>query len=184
MRIISGGHKGHRISAGRKAKMRPTSEKARESIFNVLREEVAGKRILDLFAGAGSLGMEALSRGAEWVTFVDASSRSINVLKGNLEKLNLKDKSNVIRLDGLKALSRLQQSFEMIFADPPYLKGFIQRIVDRIASSEVLEEDGILILEHHKKETFSFPPQTLSLVKQKRYGDTVISFLLKKRIED
>lgn len=159
--------------------MRPTSDRVRESIFNVLREEVAGKSILDLFAGAGSLGIEALSRGAESVTFVDASSGSINVLKRNLEKLKLKDKSTVIRMDGLKALKRLQQTFQMIFADPPYLRGFIQRIVDLIAQSEVLERDGILILEHHKKETFSFPQEKLPLIKQKRFGDTVISFLLK-----
>lgn len=159
--------------------MRPTSDRVRESIFNVLREEVTGKRILDLFAGAGSLGIEALSRGAESVTFVDASSGSINVLKRNLEKLKLKDKSTVIRMDGLKALKRLQQTFQMIFADPPYLGGFIQRIVDLIAQSEVLERDGILILEHHKKETFSFPREKLPLIKQKRFGDTVISFLLK-----
>ena len=128
--------------------------------------------------------MEALSRGAESVVFVDASSGSINVLRRNLEKLKLKHKSTVIRMDALRALKRIEHTFQMIFADPPYLRGLIQRIVDLIARSEVLERDGILVLEHHKKETFSFPPEKLSLVRQKRFGDTVVSLLLKRPIED
>lgn len=138
-----------------------------------------GKRILDLFAGVGSLGIEALSRGAEWVTFVDTSSPSINILKKNLKNLNLKSKSTILRMDGLRALNKLKQNFQMIFADPPYLKGFVQRIIDSVAQSEVLEKNGILILEHHKKETFSSPEEKLVALKQKKFGDTVISFFLK-----
>ena len=179
MRIISGEHKGRRLSGGKKTRIRPTSDRVKESIFNILREEVEGKRILDLFAGVGSLGIEALSRGAEWVTFVDASLPSINILKKNLEDLNLKNKSTVLCLDGVKALNKLKQSFQMIFADPPYLKGFVQGIIDSVAQSEVLEKNGILILEHHKKETFSFPEEKLVALKQKKFGDTVISFFLK-----
>jgi 16S rRNA (guanine966-N2)-methyltransferase len=180
MRIISGEHKGKRLVAGKKSKLRPTSDRVKESIFNVLREEVVGKRILDLFAGAGSLGIEALSRGAESVTFVDASFLSINVLKKNLKNLDLEDKSIVLRLDGLRALRKLEVSFHMIFADPPYLKGFAQKIIDSVAQSEVLEENGILILEHHKKESFDSPQDKLFILKQKRFGDTVISFFLKR----
>lgn len=179
MRIISGQHKGHRISAGKTAKIRPTSDRVRESVFNVLRDEVAGKRILDLFAGAGGLGLEALSRGARWVTFVDASVQSANVLRKNLERLKLKDQSRVVRLDGLKAIDKLQESFDIVFADPPYGRGFVQRIVNSIAQSKILANGGILVLEHHKKETFSCPPGRLSLLKQKRFGDTVISFMLR-----
>ena len=179
MRIISGEHKGRRLVGGKKTEVRPTSDKVKESIFNVLREEVEGKRVLDLFAGAGSLGIEALSRGAQWVTFVDASSQSINILKKNLKNLNLKSKSTVLRLDGLRALNKLKQNFQIIFADPPYLKGFVQRIIDSVAQSEVLEKNGILILEHHKKEALSLPEEKLSVLKQKKFGDTVISFFLK-----
>ena len=179
MRIISGEHKGRRLACGKKGKVRPTSDRVKESIFNILREEVRGKRILDLFAGAGSLGIEALSRGAEWVTFVDASSASTNILKKNLENLSLKSKSTILQMDGLKALNKLNQNFQMIFADPPYLKGFVQRIIDSIVRSMVLEKNGILILEHHKKEAFSFPEKRLVALKQKKFGDTVISFFLK-----
>jgi len=180
VRIISGEHKGRRLVGGKKMKVRPTSDRVKESIFNVLREEVAGKKILDLFAGAGSLGIEALSRGAESVTFVDASSQSINILKKNLRDLNLKSKSIILRMDGLRALNKLKQNFQMIFADPPYLKGFVQRIIDSIVQTEVLEKNGLLILEHHKKETFFSPEEKLSVLKQKKFGDTVISFFLKR----
>lgn len=180
MRIISGEHKGRRLVGGKKKRVRPTSDRVKESIFNILRGEVIGKRILDLFAGAGGLGIEALSRGAESVTFVDASSQSMVSLKKNLRNLNLMDKSTILHLDGLKAIRKIKQDFQMIFADPPYLKGYVQRIIDSIAQSEVLEKDGILILEHHKKETFSLPQDKLSALRQKRFGDTVISILLKK----
>jgi 16S rRNA (guanine966-N2)-methyltransferase len=180
MRIISGQQKGRRISAGKSARIRPTSDRVRESIFNVLREEVEGKRILDLFAGAGGLGLEALSRGAAWVTFVDSSPRSINLLRSNLKKLSLNDRSTVIKLDGMKALKRLEETFDLIFADPPYDRGFVQQIVDSVVLSEILQEGGILVLEHHKKETFGCS-QELSILKQRRFGDTVVSFLMKRK---
>jgi 16S rRNA (guanine966-N2)-methyltransferase len=180
VRVISGEFKGRRIAGGKTTRVRPTSDRVKESIFNVLREEVTKKRILDLFAGAGTLGIEALSRGAESVTFVDASQHSINVLKKNLRNLNLENKAAILRLDGMKALSKLKGEFEMIFADPPYLKGFAQRIIDSIARSTRLKKKGILILEHHKKETFSLPQEKLSVLKQKKFGDTVVTFFLKE----
>ena len=179
MRIISGEHKGRRLVGGKRAGLRPTADRVKESIFNVLQKEVAGKRVLDIFAGAGTLGIEALSRGAESVTFVDASRQSISILKKNLHDLNLEGKSTILRLDGLEALGKLKQKFHLVFADPPYLEGLVQRIVDSVARSEVLEKDGILILEHHKKEKFSFSQESLAVLKQKRFGDTMISFFLK-----
>jgi 16S rRNA (guanine966-N2)-methyltransferase len=182
VRIIAGQQKGRRISAGKGSGIRPTSDRVRETIFNVLRGEVEGKRVLDLFAGAGGLGLEALSRGAAWVTFVDSSSRSINLLKRNLERLNLESCSAVIKLDGLKALKRLEESFDLIFADPPYGKGFIQRTVDSLVESRTLRPGGILVLEHHKREIFDCP-QELSPLKQSKFGDTVVCFLMKRKPE-
>ena len=179
MRVISGVRKGRRLASLKKATVRPTSDRVRESIFNVLQTVVAGKRVLDLFAGAGTLGIEALSRGAQSATFVDASRQSVTILKKNLRDLDLESRSAVLRLDGLKALGKLTQKFHLIFADPPYLKGYLQRVVDSVAQSEALQKNGLLILEHHKKEKFSLPQESLSLWKEKRFGDTVISFLLK-----
>jgi 16S rRNA (guanine(966)-N(2))-methyltransferase RsmD len=152
----------------------------KESIFDTLRGEIEGKRVLDLFAGAGSLGIEALSQGALSVTFVDTSSQSINILKRNLENLRLTDQASILRLDGLKALNKLDSGYQIIFADPPYLKGFAQKIVDIAAISGVLETGGILILERHKKENLIFPEEKLILLKERKFGDTLISFFLKR----
>jgi 16S rRNA (guanine966-N2)-methyltransferase len=181
VRVTSGEHKGRKLSAGRKMKIRPTSDRVKESIFDTLRGEIEGKRVLDLFAGAGSLGIEALSAGASFVTFVDTSSASINVLKKNLDDLKLSDKSSILHLDGLKALNKPDSPYQIIFADPPYLKGFAQKVIDQVAVSGVLVTGGILVLEHHKKENVTFPEDKLTLLKERKFGDTVISIFYKKQ---
>jgi 16S rRNA (guanine(966)-N(2))-methyltransferase RsmD len=150
------------------------------SIFNVLKEEVEKKKVLDLFAGSGNLGIEALSRGAEFVTFVDSSSASIKIIKRNLEDLHLGKKAEIVGKDCLKVLPKLQGKFGIIFADPPYLCGFAQKVIDSVVKHELLENDGILVLEHHKKETFKYPEEKLLYIKSKRFGDTKVSFFLRK----
>jgi len=196
LRIISGKHKGRILSsvpmdpADKKAKIRPSSDKVKGSIFNVLRGEVEGKYVLDLFAGSGNLGIEALSCGAEFVTFVDSSSASIKIIKRNLESLNLEKKAKTVGKDCLKVLPKLsarggsaygtQEKFGIVFADPPYLCGFAQKVIDLVVKYDLLERDGILVLEHHKKETFKCPEDKLFYVKAKRFGDTMVSFFLKQ----
>jgi 16S rRNA (guanine966-N2)-methyltransferase len=180
VRIISGEHKGRILSSVKKTGIRPSSDKVKGSIFNVLKDEVEGKRVLDLFAGSGSLGIEALSRGASFVTFVDSSSQSIKMIKRNLNSLNLGKRSDMLRKDCLKVLSNLKGKFGIIFADPPYLKGFAQQVIDSVVKYGLLDNDGILVLEHHKKETLECPDQKLSYIKAKRFGDTVASFFVKR----
>jgi 16S rRNA (guanine966-N2)-methyltransferase len=180
LRIISGEHKGRILSSVKKARIRPSSDKVKGSIFNVLKDEVLGKKVLDLFAGSGNLGIEALSRGAEFVTFVDSSLQSIKVIKRNLESLNLNQRAETIGKDCLKVLPKLGKKFGIIFADPPYLCGFAQKVIDSVVKYDLLESDGILILEHHKKETFTYPEERLFYVRAKRFGDTMVSFFLKK----
>jgi len=197
LRIISGEHKGRILSSVKKSKIRPSSDKVKGSIFNVLKDEVLGKRVLDLFAGSGNLGIEALSRGAEFVTFVDSSSQSSKIIKKNLESLNLDQRSELIVKDCFKVVSKLsargatpaggqgsaygrQRKFGVIFADPPYLRGFAQKVIDSVVKYDLLERDGILVLEYHKKETFTYPEEKLFYIKAKRFGDTMVSFFLRK----
>ncbi|MCK4386287.1 MAG: RsmD family RNA methyltransferase, partial [candidate division Zixibacteria bacterium] len=116
LRIISGEHKGRVLSSIKKAKIRPSSEKVKGSIFNVLRGEVEGKYVLDLFAGSGNLGIEALSCGAEFVTFVDSSSQSIKIIKRNLESLNLSKRSKTVGKDCLKVSPKFKGKFGIVFA--------------------------------------------------------------------
>ena len=179
MRIISGKHKGRVLSSIKKAKIRPSSDKVKGSIFNVLKDEVEGKRVLDLFAGSGNLGIEALSCGAEFVTFVDSSSASIKIIKRNLESLNLSKRSKTVGKDCLKVSPKFKGKFGIVFADPPYLSGFAQKVIDSVVRYDLLEKDGILVLEHHKKETFKYPKRKLSYIKAKRFGDTMVSFFIK-----
>jgi len=180
LRIISGKYKGRILSSVRKAKIRPSSDKVKGSIFNVLKGEVEGKKVLDLFAGSGNLGIEALSCGAEFATFVDSSLQSIKIIKKNLESLSLDKRAKTINKDCLKILPKLQEKFGIIFADPPYLCGFAQKVIDSVVKYDLLERDGILVLEHHKKEIFEYPEEKLYYIKAKRFGDTVVSFFLKK----
>lgn len=179
MRIISGEHKGRIVRSVKKAKIRPSSDKVKGSIFNVLKDEVEGKSVLDLFAGSGNLGIEALSRGAEFATFVDRSSQSIKVIKENIESLNLGKRSKMVGKDCLKVLPKLEGKFGIIFADPPYLRGFAQKVIDLTVESDILGKNGILVLEHHKKETFKYPEEKLLYRKVKRFGDTMVSFFVK-----
>jgi 16S rRNA (guanine966-N2)-methyltransferase len=180
LRIISGEHRGRILSSVKKTEVRPSSDKVKGSIFNVLKDEVAGKCVLDLFAGSGNLGIEALSRGAEFVTFVDSSPQSIEVINENIESLNLGKRSKMVGMDCLEALPKLGGKFGIIFADPPYLGGFAQKVIDLTVESDILEKDGILVLEHHKKETFKCPEEKLLYAKAKRFGDTVVSFFVKR----
>lgn len=180
MRIISGEYKGRILRSVKKAKIRPSSDKVKGSIFNVLKDEVEGKKVLDLFAGSGNLGIEALSCGAEFVTFVDSSSRSIKIIKRNLESLNLDKRSKTVGKDCLRVLPKLHGKFGIVFADPPYLCDFAQKVIDSVVKYDLLEKDGILVLEHHKKETFKCPEDELSYIKARRFGDTMVSFFLRK----
>jgi len=182
LRILGGDFKGKKLKSIKKSKIRPTSARAKTSIFDVLKDEIEGKEILDLYAGSGALGIEALCRGADFVTFVDSSHKSTNIIKKNIEELNFKDKTRVFRLDSLKFIRRESEErkrYDIIFCDPPYQKETISKILDSIAEFDILNENGIFILEHHKKEKL-IQKENLELVKEKRLGDTVVSFFIKR----
>ena len=179
MRIISGEKKGTRLFSLKKRKIRPTSDKVKGAIFNIL-SSVEDKKILDLFAGSGALGIEALSRGAEQVVFVDSSFASLDLVRKNLEKLGLKDKGMLLKKDVLRFLKdKFEGRFDLILADPPYGKGLCQKILEILAEKDYLNADGILVIEHHKKEKIE-KVENLILLQEKKYGDTVVSFFGKR----
>jgi len=179
LRIISGEKKGTRLFSLKKRKIRPTSDKVKGAIFNIL-SSVEDKKILDLFAGSGALGIEALSRGAEQVVFVDSSFASLDLVRKNLEKLGLKDKGMLLKKDVLRFLKdKFEGRFDLILADPPYGKGLCQKILEILAEKDYLNADGILVIEHHKKEKIE-KVENLILLQEKKYGDTVVSFFGKR----
>jgi 16S rRNA (guanine(966)-N(2))-methyltransferase RsmD len=178
LRIISGEKKGTRLFSLKKRKIRPTSDKVKGAIFNIL-SSVEDKMVLDLFAGSGALGIEALSRGAQEVVFVDKSFSSLDLIRKNLEKLGFKDKSRLIKKNVLRFLKdKFEGRFDLILADPPYGKGLCQKVLEILSEKEFLNAKGVLVIEHHKKEKIE-KVGNYKLLQERKYGDTLVSFFRK-----
>ena len=176
MRIVGGSLGGRVLRAPRGAATRPTSEKVREAVFAIL-GSVEGDRVLDLFAGSGALGIEALSRGAAHATFVDAGRPAVAAIRDNLRELGLEARATVIPGDAVVTAARHLGAapWRVVFVDPPYRSDLASRAVLALPC-ERLAEDAVIVIEHDRR---SAPPETLgSLLRtdQRRYGDTLISF--------
>ena len=179
MRIIGGAAKGRRLNVPKGDAVRPTAGRVKESLFNILPRDLSGKEVLDLFAGTGNLSIEALSRGAAHALLVDASARSAAVIKDNLRRSGFAEVSEVWVVPvarSLRALSRKEASFDLIFLDPPYDRGLAGRSLAIIAERRLLREDGIVVVEHSVRETVQPHYGALQLYDQRRYGDTRLSF--------
>ena len=178
VRIIGGRLKGRRL-AGVKGSMRPTADRVREAIFNILGEAVAGAMVLDLFAGSGALGIEALSRGAAGAVFVDHDRASLQVLQRNLRLCGLEDRARVYPLPVQQALPRLARqgsTFQLIFLDPPYEQGLVGRTLALLARLPVAAPQSRLVVEHSQSEELAAAYGDLVQQDRRRYGGTVVSF--------
>ena len=175
MRIITGSARGCRLKTPKGAEVtRPTADRGKESLFNILGQMVAGRKVLDIFAGTGNLGLEALSRGAESAVFVDKAMAKL--ITENLQLTRLQEKGIVRGSDVFAELSRQaagKAEFSLIFCDPPYHKGLWQQALKQIdASDGLMAENGILVVEHGAEEN-EFPELSrLQLVHNRRYGHT------------
>lgn len=181
MRIIGGQARGRTLRAPKGRATRPTSDRVREALFSVLVSRLGGLeglRVLDLFAGSGALGLEALSRGAEAAVFVDHDRACAKVIRANAELLQLTDRCEVLAVRVAVGLQRIQasgQGFDLVLADPPYALDPAP-LLDSLARSELLLPGALLVLEHPSK---SAPPQVSGRLARdavKRYGDTGLSF--------
>ncbi|MBB2507577.1 16S rRNA (guanine(966)-N(2))-methyltransferase RsmD [Staphylococcus cohnii] len=171
MRVISGIHKSKPLESMEGRNTRPTMDKVKEGIFNSL-HEVSGIG-LDLFAGSGALGIEALSRGMEKVIFVDQNFKAIKIIKANLQHLNISDQAEVYKNNAdraLKALSKRAMQFDVIFLDPPYDKGLIDEALDGIIKFNLLKENGIIVCEFNHKEEID--TKSFHVIKRYHYGLT------------
>ena len=186
MRIISGRFKGKRLSSVKANTVRPTSDRVKESVFSILGDSVIDSNFLDLCAGTGGIGLEALSRGAKSVTFVDRSPHSIRVIKSNLAGCGVNSGEphvNIVKLDALKGLAflaRRNARFDLIYFDPPYDSGIYGSCLRQIGMSKMLSPSGHVVVERRRERwAESAAPEAsdeLKLKRQERYGDTVISF--------
>jgi len=179
MRIIAGLKKGMTLACPPGDTVRPTLDLVRGSIFNILGQRFSNITVLDLFAGTGALGLEALSRGATHATFVEINEAVTQTLSKNIEKCKLSPQSTLMSCDvdiALKRLGRGQITFDFIFIDPPYEYSRIGKIMNHIVEQKILKPTGIVILEHHRKEPVNDTFGDLRRVDVRSFGNTMISF--------
>lgn len=185
MRISSGQLKGRAVSS-RKAflrsgpgdDLRPTSSKVREALFDILRNDLEGSVFLDLYAGTGTVGLEALSRGASKTYFVESNVVRSRIILESIGKLDLHDRADISRKEACEFLKKASLSgmvFDIVFADPPYSSDELEKILPLLSGSDVLRKGGILICEHPSRKILHFESATLHFRKQYRYGDTMLT---------
>ncbi len=180
MRIISGLSRGRKLTQIQGRNIRPTSDRVRESLFNIIGPSIRGKRVLDLFAGTGAFGLEALSRGADSAVFVDAAPASCEAIKKNIELCRMADQATLICHDLVNhPLPPSMGSFDLIFMDPPYNKGYPEKVLEKEGFTDLLTPDTLLIVEQAFKETLTNPLNRLDIYRQKKYSKTLVSFLRK-----
>ncbi len=182
MRITGGTLKNHPLISPKGTKTRPTSDKLRQSLFNICQHHVEGATFLDLFAGSGAVGIEALSRGASSATFIEKERLAANTLRKNLESLNLTSQSTLLIGDVLTLLKKLKgKTFDLIYVDPPYEKGFQEKTLLLIDTLGLLAPDGLLFLEESSSHPLSFSPlKSLALQKTRKVGSTSLYQFIKK----
>ncbi len=180
MRIISGTSKGRRLATPKTRAIRPTSDRVKESIFNILGKEVKGKVVLDLFAGTGNLGIEALSRGAKKALFVENGRQALRLIQRNLSQCGMDGRFEILPKEATRSIGILKQrgeAFDLILMDPPYEKGLVQKTLTKLNSYKIHHEDSILIIQHDRRESIPTMFKEWTLIRQRRIGDTLISFL-------
>ena len=183
MRVVGGRLRSREIAAPKSSAIRPTADRLRESLFNILihgyGDPVSGARVLDLFAGTGALGIEALSRGAREAVFVERARSALRILRRNLEELELASRARVVDADlsrGLGALARNHGAFGVVLADPPYGAAWPERLLRDPALAQLVEPDGAVVIERSARETPEPPPAPLRLRDTKRYGETAFDW--------
>ena len=178
MRIIGGEFRGRRISSFPGKTIRPTADRLREAIFNIIGQRVRGGRVLDLFAGTGAMGIEALSRGAQQAVFVDAAAAACSVIRKSLSALGLEERGAVLRWNaarGLNCLGPYAATFELAFLDPPYREGKVLPTLNHLLRCGCMQNGALAVVEHHRLEPIPDPPPGFSRRDLRNYGKTLVS---------
>jgi 16S rRNA (guanine966-N2)-methyltransferase len=178
LRVISGIARGHKLKTIKGTATRPTSDKVKGSIFNIIAGYISESDVLDIFAGTGSLGIEALSRGAASAVFLDKSPESCAVIRDNLAHTKLADLAEVYCSDygnGIEILSRNGRKFDLILLDPPYNKNFIQEALKIMSRNDIMKDSSIIVAEHSASDILPESCGRLMAVDSRKYGDTMIT---------
>jgi len=187
MRIIAGEFKSRLIKPPKNVNMRITFDKVKEALFDILGDSIIDSSFLDLFAGSGNVGIEALSRGAKEVIFVDNNKKCVETVECNLNSLGLLglDNNQVVFMEAFKAVDKFRQQnrkFDLVFLDPPYYREIAKKSLNYISDCAILGRIAFVVVEHHKKDDLPQNCGKLTLFKSRSYGDIVLSFF--KRSHD
>ena len=147
MRVISGTARGRKLKELQGMDTRPTTDKVKESMFNIVQFDIEGRRVLDLFGGTGQLGLEALSRGAAFCTFVDQRREAAALIRENIRLTGFSDRARVVQGEALSFLSACREKFDLVFLDPPYGSGLLEEALNQLAKFDILREYGIIMCE-------------------------------------
>ncbi|HEU4438873.1 MAG TPA: 16S rRNA (guanine(966)-N(2))-methyltransferase RsmD [Methylomirabilota bacterium] len=179
MRVLAGDLKGRRLLTPRGRTTRPTADQVRIACLDTLMPFLAAGPFLDLFAGAGGVGIEALSRGAPSATFVEQDRAAIHALRANVEQLGLRERARVVRGDAARAVADLAaagERFAVVFLDPPYDSPRAEAALSAVATGAVLREGAVVVLQHATRTPPAPAPGALSLWKARRFGETTLTF--------
>ena len=176
MRIIAGKYRGRVLASFKGEEVRPTADRVKESVFQILSDRFSGARVLDLFCGSGALGIESLSRGAREVVFNDASKDSLAILKKNLVRVT--EDYKITNKDFKSCLASAEGKFDLIFTDPPYREDYLSEILRIVEERDLLSGGGLVVHESEREED---APQRWRLKDMRKYGRTVIHFLEKEQ---
>jgi 16S rRNA (guanine(966)-N(2))-methyltransferase RsmD len=179
MKIVAGKNRGNKLKSLKGLSIRPTSQKVREALFDILGISIEGTYFLDLFAGTGAIGIEALSRGAQKVIFIEKEIKCIKIIKENLKKTKNNQNSLVFKIDflsGIKLLAKKNYLLDFIFLDPPYNMGLVNISLLEISKLPILKKNSVVIVQHYKKEKVEENINNLKLYDQRKYGESYLSF--------
>lgn len=177
MRVIAGKYKGRTLFSPKDQSIRPTTDRIKENVFNLLQNRVAGSRFLDLFGGSGAMSIEALSRGAVSTVTVDASRDSMALIKKNFHKIGVGSEAELLELTYDIALKRLAgRKFDLVYLDPPYRAPYVADIFTLLAENAVLSEEGVVVYEHATEIPFA-PFEGWSVIDSRKYGSVTIEIL-------
>ncbi len=184
MRIIGGTSRGRRLSGPRGATIRPTADQVKEALFNILADRIVSARFLDLFAGTGNIGLEALSRGATQATFVESNPIACRLLEANVRRCGFERVAEVRPVPVSRFLKHARGSaYDIVFLDPPYQTQDAQRVLPSVGSDVIIQPHGVVVVEHFHKTHLDDRIGHLALVKTYRYGDTCLSLYQRERTE-
>ena len=177
MRVITGTARGRRLLELEGLETRPTTGKVKEGVFSALQFDIEGRRVLDLFAGTGQMGIECLSRGAASAVFVDRRKDAFEVVKKNLALTGLTDRARVVHGDSQDFIARTSETFDLVFLDPPYASGLLEEILSRITTPgfDILEPYGIIVAEHPAEKTLPALPPPYCSLRTYRYGKIAVT---------